>query len=421
MTTCQTLHAQGKADLVIIGAGLVGLLMANFLGKLGFSVHVLEKRINAKTTDNCRNINLSISPRGLKAIRAAGLEMEFRDIAVPMDSRAIHLKNRPVYLIKYGNNSWLNYSVERNQLHKLLLRSVTQNHNVSISFDSECISIENSPQKNKVSYIQAGVKRTLETGAIIGADGANSTTRFLMAKNSLFNYKFGSLDVTYKEITIKEENKSWAINPDAIHIWPRKGFFMVALPNMNHTFRGSLFLPSMGDNSFSHLNSPTKIEDFLKSQFPDIAPFIKESGDELLEKPQGRVVKVECDRYVFRNNVLLMGDAAHSIVPFMGQGVNIGFEDCQFLFDTLKECGNNFEQSFQKFSDHRQPEGVAASKISERNYQELVDADPLIKAVMPTLRQLFPSLIPPNAITMVNFFDLSYSEVLRKINRRRFF
>ena len=115
------------------------------------------------------------------------------------------------------------------------------------------------------------------------------------------------------------------------------------------------------------------------------------------------------------------GDAAHSIVPFMGQGVNIGFEDCQFLFDTLKKCSNNFEQSFQKFSDYRQPEGVAASKLSERNYKELVDADPLIKAVMPTLRQLFPSLIPPNAITMVNFFDHSYSEVLRKINRRRFF
>lgn len=375
-------------NILIIGAGLCGSLLALRLAQRGYKVTVYESRPDLRTNDISagRSINLALSDRGFKALRLAGVEEQVRDICIPMYGRLIHDVEGNTFASNYSgrDGEYIN-SISRGDLNGILLTEAEKHENVNIQFNSKCtaINIENTTATFE-NYIS---KDTFSVSAdvIFGTDGAGSVLRksYYLEKKFLFSYSQNYLTHGYKEIEIPAAaNGKHQISKDHLHIWPRGDYMLIALPNMDGSFTVTLFLGhEEGVYHFKGLNTEEKIKAFFIAQFPDALNLIPNIAAEFANNPTGALGTVKCSPWHYKNNTLIMGDAAHAVVPFYGQGMNASFEDVAVLDEILDANLDSWEAIFKAYEKARKANADAIGDLAVENYYEMRDhvANPLFK------------------------------------------
>jgi kynurenine 3-monooxygenase len=373
--------------VTVAGAGLVGSLLSIFLAKRGFDVALIEKRPDMRRIDASalalsgaagRTINLAVSTRGLHALEQVGLREEILKQAIPMRGRMIHPIRGDLALLPYGKDEseYIN-SISRAELNKTLMSLAERTGKVRIQFETPVAE----------SHLDAPV--------LIGTDGAGSAVRAELMKRSGYSASENHLDYGYKELSIAPgPGGSFRLFKNALHIWPRGAYMLIALPNLDGSFTCTLFLPFKGSVSFEALGTPAKVEAFFQEQFPDAVPLLDDLAGTFFANPTGHMVTVKCAPWHDEGRTLLMGDAAHAIVPFFGQGMNCGFEDCTVLGECL-DRGKDWKSIFAEFSWLRKPNADAIADMAVENFIEMRDkvADPrfqLEKAVEKILEAKYP-------------------------------
>lgn len=415
-----------KKEAIIVGAGLVGALWAVFLARRGYAVKVFERRpdMRAAGYQGGRSINLAMSVRGWKAIEQAGIREKIEQVAIPMPGRMIHAATGALTFQPYGQAGEAIYSVSRGGLNLELLRIAADFPNVEFCFEHRCVDVDLYQPKITVEDLRTGKVETLDAPLIFAADGAFSLVRYALQRTDRFDYTQQYLEHGYKELTIPAAISSdtspffpYRMDPGALHIWPRGNFMVIALPNADGSFTGTLFLPFEGRVSFEQLQSDADILDFFQTYFPDAVPLMPELVKDFRQNPTASLVTVKCNPWQWQNRILLIGDAAHAIVPFYGQGMNAGFEDCTIL-DTLYEtCAGDWSQIIPAFARQRQPDGDAIAELAQHNFIEMRDlvGDPhflLRKKIAAQLHARHPDFLP--VYSMVTFGNTPYHLALQE-------
>ena len=377
-----------EQNIVIVGAGLCGSLLALRLAQRGFKVEVYESRPDLRANDISagRSINLALSDRGFEALRLANVERKARAICIPMHGRLIHDINGNTFASNYSGRQgeYIN-SISRGDLNGILLTEAEQHQNVQIHFNSKCTSIDIDKTLATFKNYQTKEEFHVQADVIFGTDGAGSVLRksYYLEKKFLFSYSQNYLTHGYKELEIPaDSNGSHQISKDHLHIWPRGDYMLIALPNMDGSFTVTLFLGhEEGTYNFKDLASEEKIKDFFKAQFPDALALIPNIAAEFANNPTGALGTVKCSPWSFKNNTLLMGDAAHAVVPFYGQGMNASFEDVVVLDKILDRKLGSWETTFKIYEKERKTNADAIGDLAVENYYEMRDhvANPLFK------------------------------------------
>lgn len=366
--------------IIIIGAGLSGTLLATRMAQRGYDVILIEKRPDMRKVDISagRSINLALSDRGLKALRLIGLEQEILDLTIPMYGRRIHDKQGNTTLQSYsGRANHFIRSVSRQDLNIKLLNAAEQSGKVKILFESPCIHVD--LQAGIVHYRDRGGNTKKIAGqAIFGADGAGSALRNSMMRHSgslRFSFSQKFLKHGYKELTFPAwKGGQHCMDKNALHIWPKGGYMLIALPNLDGSFTVTLFLPFEGENSFEQLQSPQQVIAFFKKEFPDALEHMPNLSKEFFEHPTGALATIKCFPWQTHGKTLLLGDAAHAVVPFYGQGMNASFEDVTILDELM---GTSFDEDwlklFKRYESIRKRDADAIGDMAEENYYEMRD------------------------------------------------
>ena len=410
-----------KGDITVLGAGLVGTLMAIYMARKGFKVNLYEQRgdIRKLKLKEGRSINLAVSNRGWKAMEALGIDHIVREHVVPMHGRMMHNKEGDLSFQPYGKEGQSIFSVSRGRLNQLLL-DIAEKSGVKLNFGHKCTFVD---LKHGITYFTVTAEELSEVQAdsdlIIGADGAFSAVRKAMQRTDRYNFSQFYLDWGYKELTIPAKaDGSWALEPNALHIWPRGQFMLIALPNANKTFTCTLFLPFEGKESFETLESEAEITAFFNEQFPDAVALMPELIKEFQENPAASLVTINCYPWTRHHRAMLVGDACHAMVPFYGQGMNAGFEDVRIFTELLDRYHADWETVLKAYEEVRKPDNDAISELAMANFIEMRDlvADPkflLRKKIEAKLHELFPDRWVP-LYTMVTFSDMRYSQAQEK-------
>ena len=401
--------------IAIIGGGLVGSLLSIYLSKRGYRVSVFERREDPrkKTSDEGRSINLALSTRGIRALEEVGLAAEIKKIAIPMHGRMMHDKTGNLTFLAYGKQGQYINSISRSGLNGMLMDQAAEN-NVDFFFQHRCIQVD---LEQTSATFQTATHRT-ETKSfdlMIGADGAFSAVRSAMLITDRFNYSQNYLEHGYKELHIPaDKSGNFILEKNALHIWPRESFMMIALPNPDGSFTCTLFFPFEGKISFSSLTNDHDILKFFNEVFPDALKHMPQLLDDFRSNPTSSLVTIKCFPWV-RSNTFLIGDAAHGIVPFYGQGMNAGFEDCRILNELLDSHGDKWLTVLQAFQNIRKKDCDAIAQLAFDNFVEMRDlvADPeflLRKKIEAKLHELYPDKWIP-LYSMVTFNEnISYSQ-----------
>ena len=406
-------------EIVIIGAGLVGSLLSIFLCKRGYHVRMFERRgdMRRTTVEAGRSINLALSDRGLLALRKAGIEKDILSISIPMHGRAIHNPDGSEAFQPYGTKGQYINSVSRSALNSRLL-DLAESHGVQVEFGHKCTHIDWSKKSIRFTNEKEG-QTDVVFSRCLATDGAYSSARLAhMLQHEKFDYHQAYIDCGYKEISIPSaQDGRHLLTKEALHIWPRKEFMLIALPNQDGSFTGTLFFPFTGDASFESLNTPEKVADFFATNFPDVKKLVPDLEKQFYDHPLSSLVTVKCFPWKRDDSFLLLGDAAHAIVPFFGQGMNAGFEDCIVLDKLLDEQDGDWEAVFENFQTVRKPDTDAIADLAVTNFTEMRErtADPLFllqKKIEMKLHAHHPELWIP-AYSQVTFSpDISYSQAL---------
>jgi len=407
----------GKAETVsLIGAGLNGPLLALGLVKRGFRVDIYERRPDMRRvrTSAGRSINLALSTRGIHALAQAGLWDEMRKIIIPMKGRMMHSATAELTFQPYGKDeSEVINSISRSDLNMALMNAAEQ-QGVKICFEERCAGIDLKTGAIQLRNERTGTDRELNPGVVIACDGAVSVIRNEILKHGRFNFSQQYLDYGYKELTIPAgPNGKHALETNALHIWPRGNHMLIALPNIDGTFGCILFLPFEGPDSFARLTTPSAVSEFFRLRFPDAIPLMPDLADNFSANPIGAMVTIKCSPWHVDGRALLLGDAAHAIVPFFGQGINCGFEDCSCLLELLDRHGADWQLIFQEFEKARKINTDAIADMAVENFVEMRDrvADPrflLRKKVELALEAKYPQLFVPK-YAMVTFHRIPYA------------
>jgi len=409
--------------VAIVGAGLVGSLQAIYLKRIGLEVDVYERRTDMRKTiiSAGRSINLALSDRGFKALEGVGIADEIRAIGIPMHGRMIHDQNGRTSFQPYGKEGQSIYSVSRGGLNCKLM-DLAEKSGVRFHFEHRCDDINLG--EATLHFDNKGTSIEVKKDWIIGADGAFSEVRQKMQKLPRFDYSQYYIPHGYKELSIPANaDGSFKMEQNALHIWPRGEFMLIALPNQDGTFTCTLFFPFEGKHSFESLNNEEKVTSFFKEIFPDAFEMMPNLLNEYFENPTSSMVIVKCFPWSFEDKVLLLGDASHAIVPFYGQGMNSGFEDCT-VFEELNTA-NQFEDRisfFKAFEQARKPNTDAIAELALRNFIEMRDkvADDTF-IYQKQIESWFSSLHPDKWIplySMVTFSDLPYRVALETGERQ---
>ncbi len=401
-------------NITIVGAGLVGSLISIYLAKRGYHVTVFESRFDMRTHMfvGGRSINLALSTRGIRALEEVGLADLMKEHAVPMNGRMMHDTQGQLTFQPYGEKGQYINSISRSGLNMALIDGA-EKKGVEFMFEHRCLNAE--LDKTELTFQFFGSTMRHHTDAVIGADGLFSTVRSAFQHSDPFDYSEHSVEHGYKELRIPPgAGGSFAMEKNALHIWPRESFMLIALPNPDATFTCTLFLPFEGDVSFAQLQAPDKIRAFFERIFPDAAPLTPTLIEDFRDNPTSSLVTIRCYPWV-KKNVLLLGDAAHGIVPFYGQGMNAGFEDCRIFNQLLNQFDDDWELACEAFQSHRKPDADAIAQLALDNFVEMRDlvgtADFLLrKRIEARLHELYPERWIP-LYSMVTFHEHTpYSE-----------
>ncbi len=369
-----------ETKICIIGAGLCGSLLATRLAQRGLNVDVYEKRPDLRKVELAagRSINLALSDRGFKALRMIGVEDEVRKQVIPMYGRMIHPLEGDQKLYRYSGRErdYIN-SVSRPGLNAFLLDKADNYDNLDLYFQSNCTKVNlESGEIELRDQLGNTVKKTYDV--IIGTDGAGSIVRRSMSKMSnriRFNFSQQFLDTGYKELTIPPgPNGSYLIDKHALHIWPRDGFMKIALPNLDGSFTVTLFAKFEGPNSFEDWDSDKKVRELFKSSFPDTYDIMPDLIKDWHENPSSSLGTIKCWPWQYKGRALIMGDAAHAIVPFYGQGMNCALEDVVVFDEMIEKHGLDWEKILKDYDDLRKPSADAIADLAEDNFYEMRDA-----------------------------------------------
>lgn len=403
-------------EVTIIGAGLTGSLLAIYLARLGFRVEILERWGDPRhdTVPAGRSINLALAERGIRALAGVGLRERVGAFALPMRGRMVH-DARGVNLQPYGQRpNEVIYSVHRARLNATLLDAAEETGQVRVHFRQELLSLDVRAGRAFLHDHAAGRSYERPVTPVIGADGAGSLVRQAIEEELGFETDVSFLDHSYRELTLPPAaDGAFRLAPDALHIWPRGGYMMIALPNTDGSFTATLFMPSEGDTSFAALERFPAFERFVADAFPDARPHLTALERDFAANPVGVLGTTRCPRWHAGGNALLVGDAAHAIVPFHGQGMNCGFEDCEALARIVAGA-ENWETAFAAFEAERRPNADAIADMALENYEEMRSAvsDPrylLQRALALQLERRYPDRFVPR-YALVMFRRIPYAE-----------
>ncbi|RLJ67329.1 kynurenine 3-monooxygenase [Lacinutrix venerupis] len=377
-----------KDNILIIGAGLCGSLLALRLAQRGYTVNVYESRPDLRATDISagRSINLALSDRGLKAMRLAGVENKVKPLCIPMYGRLVHDTEGNTFPSNYSgrDNEYIN-SISRGDLNGLLLTEADLYDNLTIHFNKKCTGVD--IENNIASFYDYKTKEefTAKGDVIFGTDGAGSSLRksYYLERKFLFSYSQNYLTHGYKELEIpaSAEGKH-LISQDYLHIWPRGDYMLIALPNLDGSFTVTLFLSyDEGEYNFNNLTTEQAIKNFFNSKFPDALALIPNIAEEFANNPTGALGTVKCSPWHYKNKNVILGDAAHAIVPFYGQGMNASFEDVTVFDAILEQHEGDWETIFKVYEKTRKADTDAIADLAIDNYYEMRDhvANPIFK------------------------------------------
>lgn len=409
-----------KKRVAVVGAGLVGSLHAILLAKKGLRVDVFERRPDLRKAEivGGRSINLALSDRGFKALEYAGIADEIRKMCIPMYGRKMHDIEGNLTYQPYGKGEEAIFSVSRGGLNQKLMNFADNFDEITYRFNHKCEDID--LKTNTIHFLdtEENKEKTYQYDYIFGTDGAFSAVRSRLMKTPMFNYSQSYLSHGYKELVIPaNEDGTHKIDMNCLHIWPRGKFMLIALPNLDGSFTVTLFFPMEGETSFASLETKEDVLKFFKETFPDALAQMPTLETDYFENPTASLVTVRCEPWNYEDKILLMGDSAHAIVPFYGQGMNSGFEDCSVFYEMFDDF-NDTASLFKAYSEKRVPDANAIADLALYNYIEMRDlagdADFLLrKKIERKFSDLYPDKWMP-LYSQVTFSHIRYSKALKK-------
>jgi kynurenine 3-monooxygenase len=410
-----------KQKVTIIGAGLSGSLLAIYLAKRGIESEIYEARgdMRRETVAAGRSINLALSNRGIAALREVGLDEYMLSEAVPMYGRMVHAAGGATKLLPYSGRrgEYIN-SVSRTGLNVALMNEAEKYAGVRFHFTEKCVGFD---CRTGAAELESGVR--VKNDTLIATDGAGSAVRNAMLNGGIprFNFQQAWLEHGYKELHIPPGDRgAFLMEKNALHIWARHSFMMIALPNFDGSFTCTLFLAHRGENSFEQLTDETSLMKFFEANFADAIPFMPTLAEDFFNNPIGNLGTIKCFPWNVGGKSLLIGDSAHAVVPFYGQGMNASFEDCRILNQLIEAHDADWEKIFNEFTAGRKPNADAIAVMAEENFYEMRDAvaDPVFqrkRELETRLEQNFPDYF--SKYSMVTFReDLPYTVAKEKGN-----
>ena len=411
-----------KEKFTLIGAGLTGPLLATYLAQRGYFVEIFERRpdMRKESISAGRSINLALSERGNHALKEVGLYDKIKPNIIPMRGRMIHDLNGNTHLQPYGQKeNEVIFSVSRAQLNMELMTLAEKTGNVTIRFNHQLLSADLDQNKLLFKLSDSLEEIELSFNRVIGCDGSASILRKSIVEKADIQYMKKPLGHGYKELTIPSmESGKFQIEPNALHIWPRGNHMLIALPNNDCSFTCTLFFPMTGATSFQTVKTEKDILDLFQSQFPDTIKLMPTLAEDFQNNPTGDLASVYCKPWHLGDKALLIGDAAHAVVPFFGQGMNASFQDCSTLANLMGQNENDWETIFKDFSSTQVENGHAIANMAIENYLEMRDHvnDPEYKKrrnVELKLERMFPGQFIPR-YSMVSFHKIPYAEVYQQ-------
>ena len=413
---------------VLIGSGLAGGLLAAYFGRRGYEVELYERRADPRAGNfvGGRSINLALSTRGIHALEQLGIANEVLQHAIPMRGRMIHDKSGDLHFSPYDRDPHKHInSIGRAALNTTVIEAALRHPNVRVHFNHRCTDVDldsataefdsSQPLNSSTSQLVAA-----SGDAVIGVDGAFSAVRQAMQKRLPgFQYDESYLAHGYKELTIPPTpDGSWRMEKEALHIWPRKSFMMIALPNPDGSFTCTLFWEFKGPRSFETTTSDDEIRRFFEAEFLDAVPLMPTLLQDYRDNPTGSLVTIRCAPWYHKDKVALVGDAAHAVVPFYGQGMNAAFEDCVVLDECLAAFSHDRERAFAEYFSRRKVNADALADLAVENFIEMRDktASRLFRAKKKLdhfLEGLLPGIYLP-LYSMVTFTRIPYERAARR-------
>lgn len=401
-------------SVTILGAGLVGTVLAVLLRKRRYEVTIYERRPDMRKVElqAGRSINFALSYRGWKTLELAGLKEEIEKIAIPMPGRFLHQEDGSSAFQAYGKNGEAIFSVSRAELNRKLM-DCAEKAGATIHFNQQCTHVD--VEKNTITLATENGQKEIKCDLLFGADGAFSSLRTAYSFRDRTNFSQYYIEHGYKELNIPAGyNGTWLIEKNALHIWPRHNYMMIALPNEDGSFTCTLFFPFEGKTSFETIQTDEQILDFFENQFPDAVQLMPTLVHDFKHNPVSSLITTKIAPWHYKDQSCIIGDAAHAIVPFYGQGLNAGFEDCTILMQLMEQYQQNWSTIFEQFEISRKPNADAIAELAFKNFVEMRDqvADPVFlkrKKVEKELGRLFPGKFN-SVYEMVSFSHTPYEQ-----------